>query len=40
MGKDPVKLDKACRKQQMGGGRFPNIDNKPKETVSHTITPL
>ena len=35
-----VELDEACRKQQLGDGWFPTLDDVPKEAVSLTITAI
>jgi glucosamine-6-phosphate deaminase len=32
-----VKLDEACRKQQMGEGWFPTLDDVPKQAISMSI---
>jgi len=32
-----VNLDKACRKQQLGEGWFPNLDAVPKKAISMSI---
>lgn len=35
-----VELDEACRRQQLGEGWFPTLDDVPKEAVSLTITAI
>lgn len=35
-----VKLDEACRRQQLGEGWFPTLDDVPKEAISLTITAI
>ena len=35
-----VQLDEACRKQQLGEGWFPSLEDVPKEAVSLTITAI
>lgn len=35
-----VKLDEACRKQQVGEGHFPDIDNMPQYALTLTIPAL
>ena len=32
-----VRLDEACRKQQLGEGWFPSFDDVPKEAISMTV---
>ena len=35
-----VELDEACKRQQMGEGWFPTLDDVPKEAVTLTITAI
>jgi glucosamine-6-phosphate deaminase len=35
-----VELDEACRKQQLGEGWFPSLEDVPKEAVTLTITAI
>lgn len=35
-----VQLDKACRRQQLGEGWFPTLNDVPKEAVTLTITAI
>lgn len=35
-----VELDEACRRQQLGEGWFPSLDNVPVEAVTLTITAI
>ncbi len=35
-----VELDEACRRQQMGEGWFPSLDDVPREAVTLTVTAI